>query len=70
MGILKEKINELNHLKEQYKQERDRVILAIEKGVHGVGQNPAIKPTSKNAFIINITELMDIPWSPEFHDFT
>lgn len=70
MGILNEKINELNHLEEQYKQERDRVILAIEKVVQGVGQNPAIKPTSKNAFIVNISELMDAPWSPEFHDWT
>lgn len=70
MGILNEKINELSHLEEQYKQERDRVILAIEKVVQGVGQNPAIKPTSKNAFIINISELMDAPWSPEFHDWT
>lgn len=70
MGILNEKINELNYLEEQYKQERDRVILAIEKVVQGVGQNPAIKPASKNAFIINISELMDAPWSPEFHDWT
>lgn len=70
MGILKEKINELNHLEEQYKQERDRVIMAIEKVVHGVGQNPAIKPTSKNAFIINKSELLNTPWSPEFHDWS
>lgn len=70
MGILNEKINELNHLEEQYKQERDRVILAIEKVVHGVGQNPAIKPTSKNAFIINKSELLNTPWSPEFHDWS
>jgi hypothetical protein len=70
MGILNNKIKELNHLEEQYKQERDRVILAIEKVVQGVGQNPAIKPVSKSAFIINISELMDAPWSPEFHDWT
>lgn len=70
MGILNEKINELNRLEEQYKQERDRVIRAIEKMVQGVGPNPAIKPASKNAFIINISELMDAPWSPEFHDWT
>lgn len=70
MGILTEKINELNRLEEQYKQEQDRVIRAIEKVVQGVGQNPAIKTTSKNAFIINVSELMDAPWSPEFHDWT
>lgn len=70
MGILNEKINELNRLEEQYRQERDRVIQAIEKVVQGIGQNPAIKPTSRNAFIINISELMDAPWSPEFHDWT
>lgn len=70
MGILNEKINELNRLEEQYKQERDRVIQAIDKVVHGVGQNPAIKLTSKNAFIINKSELLNTPWSPEFHDWT
>lgn len=70
MGILNEKINEFNRLEEQYKQERDRVIQIIDKVVHGVGQNPAIKPTSKNAFIINKSELLNTPWSPEFHDWT
>ena len=70
MGILNEKINELHRLEEQYKQERDRVIQAIEQVVQGVGQNPAIKPVSKNTFIVNISELMDAPWSPEFHDWT
>jgi hypothetical protein len=70
MGVLNEKINELHRLEEQYKQERDRVIQAIEQVVQGVGQNPAIKPISKNAFIVNISELMDAPWSPEFHDWT
>lgn len=70
MGILNEKINELNRLEERYKQEHDRVFRAIEKVVQGVGQNPAIKTTFKNAFIINISELMDAPWSPEFHDWT
>lgn len=70
MGILNEKINELNRLEEQYTQERDRVIQAIEKVVRSVGQNPAIKPTSKNTFIINISELMNAPWSPEFHDWS
>lgn len=70
MGILNEKINELNRLEEQYKQERAHVIQAIEKVIQGIGQNPAIKPTSKNAFIINISELIDTPWSPEFHDWT
>lgn len=70
MGILNEKINELHRLEEQYKQECDRVIQAIEQVVQGIGQNPAIKPVSKNAFIVNISELMDAPWSPEFHDWT
>ncbi|MCD8251925.1 MAG: hypothetical protein LUD40_08015 [Phocaeicola dorei] len=70
MGVLNNKIDELNRLEKQYKQERDRVIQAIENVVRGVGQNPAIKPTSKNTFIINISEMMDTPWSPEFHDWT
>lgn len=69
MGVLNNKIDELNRLEEQYKQERDRVIQAIENVIRGVGQNPAIKPTSKNTFIINISEMMDTPWSPEFHDW-
>lgn len=70
MGVLNNKINELNRLEEQYKQEHDRVIQAIENVVRSVGQNPAIKPTSKNTFIINISEIMETPWSPEFHDWT
>lgn len=70
MGVLNNKIDELNRLEEQYKQERDRVIQAIENVIRGVGQNPAIKPTSKNTFIINISEMMNTPWSPEFHDWS
>lgn len=69
MGLLNNKINELNRLEEQYKQERDRVIQTIENMIRSVGQNPAIKPISKNTFIINISEMMDTPWSPEFHDW-
>lgn len=66
MGVLNNKINELNRLEEEH----DRVIQAIENVIRGVGQNPAINPTSKNTFIINISEIRETPWSPEFHDWT
>ncbi|WP_455635182.1 hypothetical protein [Parabacteroides sp.] len=69
MGFLNNKINELNRLEEQYKQERDRVIQTIENMIRSVGQTPAIKPISKNTFIINISEMMDTPWSSESHDW-
>lgn len=59
MGVLNNKIDELN-----------RVIQSIENVIRGVGQNPAIKPTSKNTFIINISEMVNTPWSPEFHDWS
>lgn len=70
MGILNNKINELNRLEEQYRQERDRVILAIENAVRSIGQNPVVKPIARNIFTIPVSELINAPWSPEFHDWT
>ena len=70
MGILNNKINELNRLEEQYRQERDRVILAIESAVRSIGQNPVVKPIAQNIFTIPVSELINAPWSPEFHDWT
>lgn len=70
MGILSNKINELNRLEEQYRQERDRVILAIESAVRSIGQNPVVKPIVRNIFTIPVSELINAPWSPEFHDWT
>lgn len=70
MDILNNKINELNRLEEQYKQERDRVILAIESAVRSIGQNPVVKPIARNIFTIPVSELINAPWSPEFHDWT
>lgn len=70
MGILNNKINELNRLEEQYRQERDRVILAIESAVRSIGQNPVVKPIARNIFTIPVSELINAPWSPEFHDWT
>lgn len=70
MGILNNKINELNRLEEQYRQERDRVILAIENAVRSIGQNPVVKPIARNIFSIPVSELINAPWSPEFHDWT
>ncbi len=70
MGILNNKINELNRLEEQYRQERDRVILVIESAVRSIGQNPVVKPIARNIFTIPVSELINAPWSPEFHDWT
>lgn len=70
MGILNNKIKELNRLEEQYKQERDRVILAIENAVRSIGQNPVVKPIARNIFTVPVSELINAPWSPEFHDWT
>lgn len=70
MGILNHKINELNRLEEQYRQERDRVILAIESAVRSIGQNPVVKPIAQNIFTIPVSELINAPWFPEFHDWT
>lgn len=70
MGILNNKINELNRLEEQYRQERDRVILAIESAVRSIGQNPVVKLIARNIFTIPVSELINAPWSPEFHDWT
>lgn len=70
MGVLTDKINELNRLEEQYKQERDRIELAIADTVRNVGQNPAIKSIEPRMFTIPLSELTNSPWSPEFHDWT
>lgn len=70
MGILNNKINELNRLEEQYRQECDRVILAIESAVRSIGQNPVVKLIARNIFTIPVSELINAPWSPEFHDWT
>lgn len=70
MGILNNKINELNRLEEQYRQERDRVILVIESAVRSIGQNPVVKPIARNIFTIPVSELINAPWSSEFHDWT
>lgn len=70
MGVLTEKIKKLDRLEEQYKQEKERIIQAIANVVHGVGQNPAIKQLGPHTFTIPMSELINSPWSPEFHDWT
>lgn len=70
MGVLTDKIRELDRLEEQYKREREHIELAIADVVRGVGQNPAIKPLGKHMFTIRMSELINSPWSPEFHDWT
>ena len=70
MGILADQINALDRLEEQYKREKERIERAIADTVRSVGQNPAVRPIGKNMFTIPMSELINAPWSPEFHDWT
>ena len=70
MGILADQINALDRLEEQYKREKERIEQAIADTVRSVGQNPAVRPIGKNMFTIPMSELINAPWSPEFHDWT
>ena len=70
MGILADQINALDRLEEQYKREKERIEQAIADTVRSLGQNPAVKPIGKNMFTIPMSELINAPWSPEFHDWT
>lgn len=70
MGILADQINALDRLEEQYKREKERIEQAIADTVCSVGQNPAVKPIGKNMFTISMSELINAPWSLEFHDWT
>lgn len=70
MGILTDKIKDLDRLEEQYKQERERIERAIADTVRSIGQNPAVKPVGKHMFTIPMSELVSAPWSPDFHDWT
>lgn len=68
MGILADQINALDRLEEQYKREKERIEQAIADTVRSVGQNPAVRPIGKNMFTIPMSELINAPWSPEFHE--
>lgn len=70
MGVLTDKINELDRLEEQYRQEREHIEQAIADTVRSIGQNPAIKPLGPRMFTIPMSELINAPWSAEFHDWT
>lgn len=70
MGVLDERIRELDRLEEEYRWEKERIEQAIAEVVYGVGQNPAVKPLGKNMFTISFSELADAPWSLQFHDWT
>ena len=70
MGVLTDMISELDRLEEQYRLERERIEQAIADVVRNVGQNPAIKPLETHMFTIQMSELINSPWSPEFHDWT
>ena len=51
-------------------REKERIEQAIADTVRSVGQNPAVRPIGKNMFTIPMSELINAPWSPEFHDWT
>lgn len=70
MGLLTDKINELDHLEEQYRRQRESIEMAIAEILHCIGQNPAIEPIKEHIFLIPMSELRNSPWSPEFHDWT
>lgn len=70
MGVLTDMISELDRLEEQYRLERERIEQAIADVVRNVGQNPAIKQLGTHMFTIQMSELINSPWSPEFHDWT
>lgn len=70
MGILTDKIKDLDRLEEQYKKERERIERAIADTVRSIGQNPVVKPVGKHMFTIPLSELIGAPWSPDFHDWT
>lgn len=69
MGVLNDKIQELTALEDEYKAERERVMLAIQEAIRSVGQNPKISVTNKNAFTINIAKVLDGPLEPEFYNW-
>ena len=54
MGVLDERIRELDRLEEEYRREKERIERAIAEVVYGVGQNPAVKPLGKNMFTISL----------------
>lgn len=70
MGILDDKIKDLDRLEEEYKRAQARIEAAIADTVRSIGQNPDITPLGKNMFTIHLSELIDAPWSPGFHDWT
>lgn len=69
MGVLNDKIQELTALEDEYKAERERVMLAIQEAIRSVGQNPKISVINKNAFTINIAKVHDGPLEPEFYNW-
>lgn len=70
MGVLEQRIQELDRLEEKYRQERMRIEQAIADTVRSIGQNPAVTPLDKHMFTIRSSELIHAPWTPEFHDWT
>lgn len=70
MGVLTDRIKELDRLEEQYRQERERIERAIADTVRSVGQNPAVTQIRKNIFTVPASQLTNSPWSPDFYDWT
>ncbi len=69
MGVLDDKIREITRLEEQYRDECAKVMDAIKDVVRGVGQNPALTPVGQKCFTLRFSEMIDAPWSPQFHDW-
>ena len=68
MGIV-EKIESLRALEEQYSVRRAAVTEAIAETIRGIGQNPSVRQVNKNCFTLHVSDLIDAPWSPSFHDW-
>jgi hypothetical protein len=68
MGII-EKIESLRALEEQYNAHCTAVTEAITETIRGIGQNPAVRQINKNCFTLHVSDLIDAPWSPSFHDW-
>ncbi len=69
MGVFDDKIREIIRLEEQYRDECGKVMDAIKDVVRGVGQNPALTPVGEKCFTLRLSDIIDAPWSPQFHDW-
>lgn len=66
---LENQIEKLRQHKENYELGQKALMDSIEDIIRSVGQNPAVEPLSRNCFIIHSGELINSPWSPQFHNW-